>query len=60
MTDMTTRISALRSEAGQWGDLAQVEICDRAIDGDTDAIADCQSVMDEAAAADDSEPELES
>ena len=39
------QIEALRSEAGIAGDLAQVAICDRALDGDESALAECQGVI---------------
>lgn len=44
------RIRALRDEAGSAGDLAQVDLCDRALNGDTDAAIDCASVLDDAEA----------
>lgn len=39
------QIEALRSEAGSAGDLAQVVICDRALDGDFGARAECARVI---------------
>jgi len=47
------QIEAMRTEAGTAGDYAMVETCDRAIDGDADAIAAVQTAMDNAAAMDD-------
>lgn len=44
------QIEALRSEAGVAGDLAQVAVCDRALDGDEAARRECQRVIDEARA----------
>lgn len=35
------QIRALRTEAGQHGDAAQVAICDRALSGDTEARRAC-------------------
>ena len=40
----------LREEAAEHGDLKQVAIVDRALDGDEEAIAECQRVVDDAAA----------
>lgn len=47
---MTTgeRIDGLRTAAGSAGDAAQVEVCDRALAGDADAIASCLAVCREA------------
>lgn len=45
----STRIRELRTEAGQAGDMEMVAICDRALDGDEEAIAECARVMAEAA-----------
>lgn len=39
------QIEELRDEAGRAGDLAQVEICDRALGGDDDAIDECARVI---------------
>lgn len=39
------QIEALRTEAGEAGDLEQVALCDRAIDGDADARAKCERVI---------------
>lgn len=44
------QISNLRDEAGQAGDLAQVALCDRALDGDDAAIAECARAISEAQA----------
>ena len=43
-------IRALRDEAGQAGDLEQVEICTQALDGSEDAWAECERVIADAAA----------
>ncbi len=43
-------IMALRTEAGAAGDLEQVEICDRALAGDAEAMAECIAVMADAEA----------
>ncbi len=40
-TVTTAQIKALRTEAAQAGDLAQVAVCDRAIEGDESAVAAC-------------------
>lgn len=50
MSITTTQIEALMTEAGEHGDLQQVEICERALTGDEAAIAECQRVIDAAAA----------
>ena len=54
---MTTRINitddqieALRQEAGQTGDAAQVAICEQALDGDATARAECARVIADAQA----------
>ena len=44
------QISALRDEAGAHGDLEQVEVCERALNGDTKAIAECVRVIESAEA----------
>ena len=44
------QIEALRTEAGQAGDLDMVAICDRALDGDNDARWQVREVLDAAAA----------
>ncbi len=45
-----SQVTALRDEAAQHGDDAQVEICDRALEGDADALAECARVIGYAAA----------
>ncbi len=40
-----SQIHALRDESAEAGDLTQVEICDRALDGDERARAECQRVL---------------
>jgi len=44
------QIEALRDEAGSAGDNAQVALCDRALDGDDEARAECARVIADAAA----------
>jgi len=44
------KIKTLRSEAAEAGDMAQVAICDRAVDGDREAILECARVMADVAA----------
>lgn len=39
-------IEALRTEAGEAGDLDQVALCNAAIEGDDAAIAKCRAVLD--------------
>lgn len=51
----TSEIRTLKIEAAAAGDQAMVEICDRAIDGDAAALAECERVQAEAAAQDDEE-----
>ena len=46
----TADIEALRQGAGQAGDDAQVALCDAAIEGDTEARAECARVIAEARA----------
>lgn len=42
---MTRReIRAMRNEAAEAGDMAQVAICDLALDGDEQALAECERV----------------
>ncbi len=55
--EVTTQpaIKALRVEAGEHGDLAMVAVCDAALDGDSDAIAECVRVIADAAAMDDAD-----
>ena len=48
--DLERRIDALRSEAGSAGDREQVAICDRALDGDADAIGECREALRDALA----------
>lgn len=50
ITITTEQIQTLRSEAAEAGDAKQVEICDRAIDGDAAAIRECARVIADAAA----------
>lgn len=45
---MNDVIEQLRLEAAEAGDLAQVDICDRALDGDKEARAECARVIQEA------------
>ncbi len=47
----TNQVEALRTEAGEHGDLNQVAVCDRALAGDEDAIAECQRVIASASAS---------
>ena len=49
------QIHALRDEAAQSGDSAQVECCDRALFGNPIDIAACQRVVDAAAAQSDAD-----
>ena len=52
MTNAThNRIRALRTEAGQSGDLDQVALCDRALAGDDVALAECLRVLTNGEAA---------
>ena len=44
------QIKTLRQEAAQAGDDAQVAICDRALDGDEQALAVCAEVIADARA----------
>jgi hypothetical protein len=44
------QIAALRDEAGQAGDDAQVKICTAALDGDTAARSECERVIADATA----------
>lgn len=43
--DMDARIGALRTAAGEAGDLEQVAVCDRALGGDREAVAACVAVI---------------
>lgn len=52
-TPTTTQLRALRTEASQAGDLAQVTLCDRALDGDTAALVECARVIADAQAQED-------
>lgn len=45
------QIRALRAEAGSAGDAAMVAICDRALEGDDEAIEACVEAINDAAAA---------
>ncbi len=47
------QIEALRTEAGAAGDADQVAICDRALDGDSEARELCAKALADAAAQDD-------
>lgn len=45
-TEITTQeIESLRTSAGEAGDSEQVAICDLALEGDEDAIAECARVI---------------
>tara|TARA_R110002126_G_scaffold230754_1_gene375483 strand:+ start:769 stop:918 length:150 start_codon:yes stop_codon:yes gene_type:complete len=44
------QIEALQTEAAEHGDLEMAEICEAALSGDADAIAECVAVIAEAAA----------
>lgn len=55
---MNDVIEQLRLEAAEAGDLAQVYICDRALDGDKEALAECARVIQEAYDALDPEDRL--
>lgn len=46
----TQQIETLQDEAAVAGDLAQVEVCRRALDGDEAALAACERVVADAAA----------
>lgn len=49
LSTLTDRqIIALRTEAGSAGDAEQIAICDRALDGDRDARAECARVIADA------------
>jgi len=45
MTITTAQISALRTEAASHGDMKQVKVCDRALDGSKAAIRKCAAVI---------------
>ena len=49
-TPTDAQIEALRAEAGAAGDLTMVEICDRALDGDTEARRNVARVIADAQA----------
>lgn len=52
------QIEKLSDEAGEAGDLEQVAICDKALEGDAAAVAECARVIADAAGrADDSREE---
>jgi len=44
------QVRALRTEAAEAGDLEQVAVCDRALEGDSDAILECSRVIADALA----------
>lgn len=44
------QIEALRTEAANAGDDAQIAICDRAIEGDREALLECAIAIDDALA----------
>lgn len=44
------QISCLLAEAARAGDLEQVAICEKALDGDADAMAECRRVIQDARA----------
>lgn len=46
----TAQIKALSDEAGQAGDLEQVAVCAKALEGDSAARAECARVISDAAA----------
>lgn len=48
LTDLVQRIETMRDEAAAVGDDAQAALCDRALDGHLDAIAECSRVLREA------------
>lgn len=50
MSVTTSQIKSLSDEAGQAGDLEQVAICSRALDGDQAAWAECERVIADAQA----------
>jgi hypothetical protein len=53
--DLDDQIKSLRDEAVIHGDTEQVEVCDRAIGGDADAVRNCISVMVDALAMQDAD-----
>lgn len=51
MTDITrSQIIALRDEAAAHGDIEMVDICERALEGDTAAMIKCYRVISDARA----------
>lgn len=50
MNVTTAQIQSLSDEAGQAGDLEQVAICGKALDGDEAAWAECERVIADAQA----------
>ncbi len=52
-TITNSQIETLRTEAAAAGDAEQVSLCDRALDGDTDARQQCAEAIDDATAQDD-------
>lgn len=53
VTITTRQVEMLRDEAAAHGDLAQVEVCDRAMEGDGNALSECQRVIQSVAAQED-------
>lgn len=54
MTEITrSQIIALRGEAAAHGDVEMVDICNKALEGDQDAWAECERAINEAAAQSD-------
>ncbi len=51
MSVTSSQIRTLRDEAGTAGDLEQVEICTKALNGDEEAWDECERVINEAIAA---------
>jgi hypothetical protein len=47
-----TQIRALRTDSASAGDLGLVDLCDAALDGDRQALAECASVLECAQACD--------
>lgn len=50
MSITTAQVEALENEAGQAGDLEQVAICRKALEGDRAAWAECERVIADAQA----------
>lgn len=44
-TPTTQQLHDLRSEAGSAGDAEMVAICDRALEGDAEALSECADVI---------------